>query len=60
MLAGGNAIRERKECVERTCEGVIVLTQSKEGRHLRVIGCLYWMSRRLHAWGYVYDGTGRN
>ena len=29
-LAGGNATRERKECVERTCEGVIVLTQFEE------------------------------
>ena len=46
-LAGGNATRERKECAERTCEGVIVLTQSEEGRDLRVIGCLHWMCRRL-------------
>ena len=27
-LAGGYATSERKECEERTCEGVIVLTQS--------------------------------
>ena len=46
--------------MERTCDGVFVLTQSEEGRHLRVIGCLYWMSRRLHAGGYIYDGTGVN
>ena len=25
VVAGGNATREREECVERTCEGVIVL-----------------------------------
>ena len=39
-IAGGNATCERKEYVERTCDGVIVLTQSDEGRNLRVIGCL--------------------
>ena len=38
-LAGGNATRKRKECVERTCESVIVLTQSDEGRHLHVVSC---------------------
>ena len=32
-LTRGNANRERKECVQRTCEGVIVLTQSDDGRH---------------------------
>ena len=31
-LARGNATHERKKCVERTCEGVIVLTKSDEGR----------------------------
>ena len=39
---------------------MIVLTQSEEGRHLRVTGCLYWMSRLLHAGSYVYDGTRVN
>ena len=46
--------------MERTCEGVILLTQSDKGRYLRVIGCLYCMSRRPHAGGYVYDETGVN
>ena len=46
--------------MERTCEGVIVLTQSEEGRNLRVIKCLYCMSRRSHAGGYFYEGTGVN
>ena len=46
--------------MERTCEGVIVLTQSDEGRHLRVIGCLFCMSCRPQAGGYVYDVTGVN
>ena len=46
-LAGGNATRKRKECVERTCEGVIVLTQSKESRwfilyeQMATLGWLY-------------------
>ena len=40
-LAGGNATRKRKEGVERTCEGVIVLTQSDDGMELRVIGSLF-------------------
>ena len=52
-LAGGNATCERKECVERTCEDVIVLTQSDEGRDLRVIDCLFCISSRSH----VCDGT---
>ena len=30
-LAEGNATRERKECAERTFEGMIVLMQFKEG-----------------------------
>ena len=46
--------------MERTCEGVIVLTQSDEGRDLSVIDCLFCMSCRSHAGGYVYDGTGVN
>ena len=46
--------------MERTYEGVIVLTQSDEDRDLRVIGCLYCMCRRPHACGYVCDGTGVN
>ena len=46
--------------MERTCEGVIVLTQPEEGRRLRVVCCLYFMNRRPHAGGYVYDGTGVN
>ena len=57
-LIGGNAIRDRKECVKRTHEGLIVLTQSEESRSLHVIGFLYCESRRPRAWGYVYDGTG--
>ena len=59
-LAKGNAIRERNQCVERTCEGLIVLTQSEEGRRLRVVGCLYWMRKQPLAGCYVYDGTGVN
>ena len=59
-LAGGNATHERKECVERTCEGVIVLTQSDEGKDLRVIDCLFCMSCWSHAGGYVFDSTGVN
>ena len=50
-LAGGNATRERKECVERTCEGVIVMTQSEECRRLRVVGCSCWMSKEPCAEG---------
>ena len=50
-------MQEKGVCVERTCKGVIVMTQFEEGSHLCVIGCLYWMRRRLHAEGYVYDGT---
>ena len=41
-LVEGNATRERKECVERTCEGVIVLTQSDEGMNLRMIDCFFF------------------
>ena len=52
--------RKREECVERTCEGVIVLTQSEGGRHLRVVGCLYWMSTQPRAGGCVYDCMGVN
>ena len=59
-LTGGKANRKRKVSVERTCEGVIVLTQYEEGRSLRVVGCLYWMSRRLCTESYVYDGTRVN
>ena len=59
-LAGGNATRERKECVERTCECDIVLTQSDEGKNSRVIDRLFCMSCRSLAGGYVYDGTGVN
>ena len=59
-LAGGNATRKRKVFVERTCEDVIVLTQSEEGRCLRVIGCLYCMSRWSCAGSFDYDGTGVN
>ena len=59
-LAVGNATRERKECVERTCEGVIVLTQSDEGRDLGAIDCLFCMSCRSRTGWYVYDGTGVN
>ena len=29
-LAGGNATRKRKECAERTCEGMIVLMQFED------------------------------
>ena len=47
----------REKTEERTCEGVIVLTQSEEGRDLRVIVCLFCMSCRSHAGGDVYDGT---
>ena len=32
---------ERKDCVEKNCEGVIVLTQSDEGKDLRVIDSLF-------------------
>ena len=46
--------------MERTCDSVIVLTQSDEGRDLRVINCLFSMSSRSQACGYVYDGTGVN
>ena len=56
----GNLTRERKECVERTCEGVIVLIQFEAGRRLHMVGCLYRMSRRVRAGGYVYDSTGVN
>ena len=59
-LAGVNATRERKECVERICEGVTALTQSDEGKDLRVIDCFFCMSSRSHAGGYVYDSTGVN
>ena len=45
---------------ERTYQGVIVLIQSEEGRRLRLVGCLYWMSRLPHAGSYAYDGTGVN
>ena len=46
--------------MERTCEGVIVLTKSDEGRNLRVIDCLFCMSCLSHTGGYVYDDTGVN
>ena len=46
--------------MERTCKGVIVLTQSEEGRRLRVVGCSYCLSRRSIAGGHVYDGSGAN
>ena len=59
-LAGDNATHKRKECMERTCEGVIVLTQSEEDIHLRVVGCLYWMSRLPCIGYYVYNGAGVN
>ena len=39
--AGGNANSEKKECVEITCDGVIVLALSEEDKRLHVIGCLY-------------------
>ena len=42
------------------CEGVIIQTQSVEDRRLRVIGCLYCMSRRPRVWGYDFDSTGVN
>ena len=54
-LGGANATRKRKECEERTYEDVIVLTQSDEGKHLRVIVCLFCISCRSRAVGYVYD-----
>ena len=47
-----------KECNNVEKEKLEFGTQSEEGRHLCVIDCLYWMSRRLHsgatsivAWG---------
>ena len=46
-------MHEREECVERTCEGVIALTQSKEGGRFLVVGRLYQISRRQHAVDYV-------
>ena len=42
-LAGDNATREREECVERTCQSLIVLTQSEEGRRLSVVNYLNCM-----------------
>ena len=59
-LAGGNATLQRKEYVERTCEGVNVQRYFDEGGLMRVVGCLYWMSRRPRLVGYVYDGTRVN
>ena len=59
-IKGGSATRKRKECAERTCEGVILLMQSKKGRCLSVVSCSYWMSRRPHVGGYAYDCTGVN
>ena len=46
--------------MERTCEGVMVLTKSDEGRDLSVIDSLFCLSCRSRAGGYVYDGTGVN
>ena len=39
---------------------MIVLKQSEQGRHLRVIGCLNWRSTWSQAVGYIYDGTRVN
>ena len=46
--------------MERTCEGVTILTQSDEGRDLRVIGGLFCVSGGSHEGGYVDYGTGVN
>ena len=40
-LAGGNATHKRKECAERTCEGMMVLMQFEEDRCLHVVCHLY-------------------
>ena len=37
---------------------MVVLTQSDEGRLLRVVGCLYCMMKRQRAGSYVYDCPG--
>ena len=36
-LAGGKATCKRKECAERTCEGMIVLMQFEDDRCLHVV-----------------------
>ena len=41
MLAVDTVTRERKESVERTGGGVIVLTLSEGVRSLPVVGCLH-------------------
>ena len=45
--------------MERTCEGMIVLKQSDEGKDLSVIDCLFCMSCRSHAGGYVITGVNQ-
>ena len=39
-LQEATQLARKKECVERTCEGAIVQTQSEEVRRLHVVGCL--------------------
>ena len=40
-LAGGNATCEGEECVQRTCEDMILLTNSEKGKRLHVVDGFY-------------------
>ena len=48
-LARGNATSEREKSVKRMCKVEIELKLSEKGRCVRVVGCLYWVSRQSHA-----------